>query len=49
MLDSFFKQETPPGSRLGFAYLIKELDGICVMAHQREAATGTTEVLTQLT
>jgi hypothetical protein len=34
---NFFRQETPPGSRLDRTYLIKELDGTCVMAHQREA------------
>ena len=44
-----FRQETPPGSRPGRAYLIKELDGTCVIAHQREASTVTTELLTRLT
>ena len=44
-----FRQETPPGSRLDRTYLIKELDGTCVMAHQREAPTDTTELLTRLT
>ena len=46
---SNFRQENPPGSRLDRNYLIKELDGICVMAHQREARTATTELLTRLT
>ena len=41
------RQETPPGLGLDHTYLIKELDGTCVMAHQREASTVTTEVLTQ--
>ena len=45
----FFRQETPPGLRLDRTYLIKELDGTCVMAHQREALTDTTELLTRLT
>ena len=45
----FFRQETLPGLRLNHAYLIKELDGTCVMAHQREAPTDTTELLTRLT
>ena len=43
------RQETPPGSRRDCTYLIKELDGTSVMAHQREAPTDTTELLTRLT
>ena len=39
-----FRQETPSGSRLDRAYLIKELD-TCVMAHQREAPTDTTDTV----
>ena len=35
--------------RLDRTYLIKELDGTCVMAHQRESPTDTTELLTRLT
>ena len=34
---------------LGLAYLIKGLDDTCVMAHQLEAPTVTTELLTRLT
>ena len=37
--------KTSSGSRLDRAYLIKELDGTYVMAHQREAPTSTTELL----
>ena len=44
-----FRQETPPGSRLDGTYLIKELDSKCIMAHQREAPTDTTKLLTRLT
>ena len=44
-----FRQETPPGPRLYRAYLIKEFDGTCIMAHQREAPTETTELLTRVT
>ena len=44
-----FRQETPPGSRLDRTYLIKELDNTCVMAHQFEALTDTSELLTRLT
>ena len=44
----FFRQETLPGSRLDRAYLIKELDGTCVLAHQREAPKDTTKILTRL-
>ena len=36
-------------ARLDRAYLIKELDGTYVMAHQPEAPTDTTELLTRLT
>ena len=43
-----FRQEPPPGSRLGHSYLIKKLDGTCLMAHQREAPTDTAELLTRL-
>ena len=49
LLLKIFKQETPPGSRLDRTYLIKDLDGTCVMAHQREASTDITELLTRLT
>ena len=49
MIGQIFRQETPPGSRLDRTDLIKELDGTCVMAHQREAPTDTTELLTRLT
>ena len=38
-----------PGSRLDCAYLIKELDSTCIMAHKPEAPTDTTELLTTLT
>ena len=38
-LEPIFRQKTPPGSSLDRTYLIKELDGTCVMAHQREAPT----------
>ena len=41
------RQEIPPGSRLDRTDLIKELDGTCIMAHQREAPTDTTELLTR--
>ena len=40
-----FRQETPSGSRPNRAYLIKELDGTCVSAHQREAPTDINELL----
>ena len=32
-----FRQETPSSLRLDGAYLIKELDGTCVIAYQPEA------------
>ena len=44
-----FRQETPPDSRLDRSYLIKELDGTCVIAQQREALIDTTELLTRFT
>ena len=44
-----FRQETPPGLRLDLAYLIEKSDGTCVMLHQHEALTKTTELLTRLT
>ena len=44
-----FRQETPPGSRRDCTYLIKELDGTSVMAHQREAPKNTTDLLKRLT
>ena len=49
MLSATFRQETPLGSRLECTDLIKELNGTCVMAHQHEAPTDTTELLTRLT
>ena len=44
-----FRQETPPGPRLVGSDLIKELDDTCVMAHQHEALTDTSELLTRFT
>ena len=41
-----FRQETPLGSRLHHAFLIKELVGTYIMAHQREAPTASIELLT---
>ena len=40
------RQEIPPVSRLNPDYLIKELAGTYVMAHQRQAPTANTELLT---
>ena len=40
------RQEIPPVSRLNPDYLIKELGGTYVMAHQRQAPTANTELLT---
>ena len=40
------REETPPGSILEHAYLIKELYCTCIMAHQSEALTDNTELLT---
>ena len=44
-----FRQEHPPGSRLDRAYLIKKLDGTCIMAHQHQAPTAITVTLTWFT
>ena len=44
-----FRQESHPGSRLDSAYLIKEVEGTCIMAYQREDRTASTELLTKLT
>ena len=44
-----FQTETPPGPRLGRTDFIKKLDGTYIMAHQCEAPTDTTELLTRLT
>ena len=49
LLFKVFRQETPQALRLDCAYLVKELDITCVMAHQHEAPTVTTELLTLLT
>ena len=40
-----YRHETPAGSRLNLAYLIKELDGTYIMVHQHEAHAATTELL----
>ena len=49
LYDTKIRQETPPGSRLDYAYLIKELHGTCAIAHQCEAPTPFTELLIRWT
>jgi hypothetical protein len=41
-----FRWDTPPGLRIEHTNLIKNLNGTCVIAHQCEAHTDTTELLT---